>query len=56
MKILPALNRSIQRLVRVVNAMHSVTARHFTLTEVFSPVKSTLNLLAIKNKVNFVMI
>jgi hypothetical protein len=50
MKILLALNRIIQRL-----AMHSVVARHFKL-RVFSPVKSILNLPAIKNKVNLVVI
>jgi hypothetical protein len=56
MKILFALNRSIQRLVMVINALASVVARHFKLTEVFNPLKSILNILSIKNKVNLVVI
>jgi hypothetical protein len=56
MKILLALNRSTERLVMVINALDSVDARHLKPTEVFTPVKSILNLLAIKNKVNLVMI
>jgi hypothetical protein len=56
MKILLALNKIIQSLAMVMNTMDSVVARHFKLTEVFSPVKSILNLLAIKNKVNLIVI
>jgi hypothetical protein len=40
----------------VINALDSVTARHFKLRDIFSPVKSILNLLAIKNKVKLVVI